>query len=321
MKNNEYTIFNTCSTKLSKNTLSNLELLVWYCSIISYKNNGYKLKLYCRNEDINYLKKEFLYDLYDEIDCTTLSSSENKAIISKINMKKFWSTLKLLAIDHELNINSKSIYSDTDIISFKPYDIKQDTTLLVWGEEKIDKIYDKFKDLSVPDGYIRKQFIEDTKSAFNCGVLYFKYIDFFKEYFKEYLDFTKNNPCIMSKENTKNDIFNNFFACNAEQKILKAIYDKNKEQCVQKIEEKENTCGIVSNAFHLYRFKILWARNDFLPVETEEQRAIKKNNILFLNIFINQCFNFLKENNFYYLYEHLKNNKKYFEKDYIEYYG
>ena len=53
-----------------------MDILIWYLGLIKLRAFGYKIKLYCEKKDFEFLKQWGLFDLYDEIDDTFLSSNE-----------------------------------------------------------------------------------------------------------------------------------------------------------------------------------------------------------------------------------------------------
>ena len=91
------------------------------------------MKLYCKSENVEFLKENDLYNLYDEIDTDFL---DNFTEPLDIDETIFWSHRKLRCIEHEFNINEKLfIYSDTDVICEKPLKIKENTDAMFWQLE------------------------------------------------------------------------------------------------------------------------------------------------------------------------------------------
>lgn len=252
-------IFNTFTNAQHIKSLPDIDILMWLTSLIQYKNLGYRLKLYCLPSDIQFLKDEHLYGLYDEIDTEFFVRN---TVLDKINGEKFWSSRKIEAIHHELcELKSGAIYSDTDILMFKPLDLNCDA--LVWSPElvynKQKTIYVSWDNISKPKDYVMPQYIKDCSDAYNCGILWFKDPEIFKEYRQQYLDFVLDNPCEL--KNTP-EYDNNIFACNAEQRILKAVLTK-KEANVGKI-MPEKRFGLSMNGNHYYWFRTCWRYNPVL---------------------------------------------------------
>jgi hypothetical protein len=56
-----------------KTPINYFDQLIWLIGLKHYRSLGYKLKLYCEEKDIEFLKNSFLFHYYDEIDTETLS--------------------------------------------------------------------------------------------------------------------------------------------------------------------------------------------------------------------------------------------------------
>lgn len=246
-------IFNTFTNAKHIKKLPEIDVLIWLASLIQYKSLGYSLKLYCLDSDIEFLKQENLYDLYDEIDTEFFKTNET---LPKLNGEKFWSSRKLEAIYHEIcELKSGAIYSDTDIIMFKPIDTNCDA--VVWSPEPRysgqNTIYVDWKHLSKPKGYKMPDFIKREKDAYNCGIMWFKDPELYKFYREQYLRFALSNPCEVTGVP---EYGNNLFACNGEQRILKACLTQKKAKVGMIMPEKK--FGLSENGNHYYWFRAAW---------------------------------------------------------------
>lgn len=194
--------------------------------------------------------------MYTEIDDTFLAS--NKLINGKsINGENFWSVRKIECIKNEFEVSDEPfIYMDTDIIMNQPFQLDNTVDLLVWSPETQEKIYIPWTHLSVPKGYVMPRYIYETEGAYNCGVLYFKDKKIFSEYRKQYLAYTINNPCETSGVSAAPSVIHNIWACNAEQRILKAISNA----CNLNVNYimPEQGIGACAAGIHYYCFRGCW---------------------------------------------------------------
>lgn len=275
------------------------DILIWAASLCRYKSFGYKIKLYCSEKDFLFLKKYHLYELYDEIDTTFMIKYEKK---NDINDAKFWSNRKLEVLYNEYFVlgNSDFIYSDTDVLMNEPFNIT-DCDAMVWSPEpRIIKrdifgniiwastIYPPWKYISVPTGYIMPDYIENTDDAYNCGIMYFKNRKVFLKYYREYRRFALNNPCYIDDNIDIGHVNSNIFACNSEQRILKAVLT-NLDQKVKPI-MPEREYGLSRQGYHFYLFRIGWRNlNDNIPQPDIVYKV--------LNVAIHESLNILKELN------------------------
>lgn len=220
-------IFNTFTNYQRVKKLPEVDILIWTTCLIRYKMFGYTTKLFCTKTDIPFLKEWHLFELYDIIDVDLF---ENNLMLKSIDNTHFWSSRKIEAMYYQLNIlEEPSIYTDVDIIMRKPFDTSKD--VLVWSPEEWNtnegQVYVPWRNLSKPKGYRMPQYIIDTKDAYNCGVWYFKNKEVFNEYRNQYYGFSINNPCEIKHRNRDDvdDLItnNSVWACNAEQRILKAV--------------------------------------------------------------------------------------------------
>ena len=253
-------IFNTFTNYQRIKKLPETDILIWTTCLIRYKMFGYTTKLYCTKKDIDFLKEWKLYNLYDIIDTDLF---ENNEMLKKIDNKHFWSTRKIEALYHELFVlNEECIYTDVDIIMRQPYNTSRDC--LVWSPEEWNtnegQVYVPWRNLSKPKGYKMPQYILNTSDAYNCGVLYFKNKEVFKQYRDDYYKFCLDNPCQI-KNRKRDDVEdlvtnNSVWACNAEQRILKAVLNHTKQDvmCVMPKRLK----GWSKQGVHLFFYRIAW---------------------------------------------------------------
>ena len=133
------TVFNNF-TSGTRTKYPKMDILIWIAGLLRYKSFGYRTKLYCLREDIQFLKDNRLFGLYDEIDVDTLAN-EAQAALSKVDGKRFWSTRKLECMRHEWLVlgNADSIYSDTDVVMNSPFSLNG-LDALTWSPETHKKV-------------------------------------------------------------------------------------------------------------------------------------------------------------------------------------
>lgn len=248
-------IFNSCDNRLSKGTLPEIDLLVWKASLAIYKEFGYQTKLYCKSEDIPYLKHHNLLEMYDEINTEIFDNHLNP----KVNEKYFWSYRKMEALRNEFNTSKDSIYSDTDILMFKPFQLPKQA--LFWCKEEDTDVYMDWNNLSKPKDYTLPNHIKETKSAYNCGIIWIQNTQIINEWYEEYMKFAMDNPCKLTVPDTQNNVF----ACNSEQRMLTAVCEKYNIE--PDFLATAGDLGLNENGIHLYVYKIFWKyRKHFQPI-------------------------------------------------------
>lgn len=253
-------VFNTFTNYQRVKQLPEMDILIWTVGLLRYKQLGYNTKLFCTKADMPFIKKWHLYELYDMIDADLFERNE---MLQKIDNAHFWSTRKIEAMHWQMSVlDEPAIYSDTDIIMRSRFDLSHDA--LMWSPESWNtnegQVYVPWRNLSKPEGYKMPQHIVDTKDAYNCGVWWFKDKGMFEEYRKEYYDFCIGNPCKIKHRNRDDvdDLItnNSVWACNAEQRILKAVLDHHKQDvaCVMPARGK----GWSKQGVHYFFYRISW---------------------------------------------------------------
>lgn len=240
--------------------LSEVDLLAWLMSLINYKILGYKTKLYCFPEDIEFLAKTPILNYYDEIDKETLVNDKSKTLI---NEEHFWFWRKIVAIENEYKLGHEFFYSDTDVVIMEKPDFS-DCDLYVWWFEdrdpenwtRLPSVYIDWDRLSKPKHYKMPEYIKNTgRDNYNCGVLWFKEESIFKKWKEEMLAFMVDNPCEIYGEIP--EFKPAIWACNAEQRILKGVANYLNLK-VKAFDEAIYTCGVTPKGIHLYYWKYSW---------------------------------------------------------------
>ena len=250
-----YLIQNFSNQKNSK--ITPFDRLVWLVGLIHYKSFGYKTKIYCTEEDVEFLKENYFLEYYDEVDTETLS---NCKWLDNINEDYFWFFRKIVCMENEFKLQHKFIYSDTDIILKEPVDL-ENCDLLVWGLENVGNeeeqtLYCPWNEISMPPNYTMPEYIKNTTSInYNCGLLYFKNPDVFYKWKEDMLQFAKNNPCEIYADYLYQ--FDAVFACNCEQRILKGLSQHLNLQ-VQAIDTEAYSMGITPKGAHFYAWRSIW---------------------------------------------------------------
>lgn len=253
-------VFNCFSTMKRYGSMPLTDILIWTTSLIRLKSMQYVTKLYCDKSSHEFLDKWHLRQLYDIIDDEFYEQDKEK--IESVDSRYFWSTRKIEAMHHELELGNDSIYSDTDIIMRKPFDLSGD--FLCWcpeeGSIENNSIYVPWRNLSKPLGYMMPKWMLETKDAYNGGIWWFKNKDVYEEYRTEYYRFAVNNPCKI-KHTNRDDVSdlitnNNVWACNGEQRVLKAVLDHNNQEVKFIMDERKK--GWSKDAVHFFHYRIAW---------------------------------------------------------------
>lgn len=262
-------IIQNFSSKKHVKSMPITDILIWYVGLLKLKELGYTLKLYCEEKDFIFLKEWGLYKFYNEFDTTFLASD---SIIDQVDGENFWSIRKIECIDHEFQVSKEPfIYLDTDIFLNVP--ILPQGNLIVWSPENPCPIYPDWSCLSLPPNYILPDYVKPINDAFNAGLLYFSSYDLFKEYRKLYLDFVIDNPCkAHDLEVDTDEEIRNVWACNAEQRLLKAFAVHNNLQVFTVLERQDfgaNDLGI-----HFYYYRKAWKMLSLGLFKDDQQRYI-----------------------------------------------
>lgn len=145
---------------------------------------------------------------------------------------------------------------------WEAFDVSKDT--LFWSPEEWNtdegQIYVSWDNLSTPPNYHMPDYIKKTADAVNCGIMYFKNKKAFLEYRKQYYDFALDNPCeiLRQKEDAVEDLVtnNSVWACNAEQRILKAVMVHSKQEINYVMPDRKK--GIGDKGAHFFFYRIAW---------------------------------------------------------------
>jgi len=231
-------------------TLPAIDMLIWAAGLAAWKQLGYALKIYCEPHNLEFLDYWRLRDFYDEVDTSLLPDNEQ---IAKVDGKRFWSARKAEVLRSEIALGNDSVVADTDIIMFAP--LPTDYDLLVWSDEPRTTnggtIYLDWKQISTPPKYVMKRFVRVCKDAYNCGVLHFKDTHLYELWAQEYYRFVIGNPCKSAV-----DYGNNVFACNSEQRILRACADYMEARVAKVMPEKKQGLSAAGN--HYYWLRAVW---------------------------------------------------------------
>lgn len=246
-------IIQNFSSKKHIKSMPVIDILIWYIGLFKLREFGYTIKLYCEEKDFIFLKKWGLYKFFDEFDTTFIPSDP---IISQVNGENFWSIRKIECIDHEFQVSTEPfIYLDTDIILNIP--IKFYGDLMIWSPEDPSPIYPDWQCLSTPQNKPIPDYAKNINDAFNTGLFYFYSYELFSEYRKIYLDFVIDNPCIAHDLAINNaEEIRNIWACNAEQRLLKAFAIKNNLQVYTMLERQD--FGANDYGIHFYYYRKAW---------------------------------------------------------------
>ena len=253
-----YVINNFSNQEYSK--LTDIDILIWLISLMSYKKLGYTTKLYCEEKDIQFLKDNCLLHYYDEVDTNTFAQNKE---LSMINNKEFWFWRKIVAIEHEFNLGHEFFYSDTDVILMEKPDFSNCDLYVWWLEDRDSKlwelnrtVYCDWHDISCPKDYDMPNYIRNTgRDNFNCGLLHFKNQMIFNFWKKEMLGFIINNPCILYNK----DLYSSraVFACNTEQRFLKGIANHLK-LTVKAFDNAITSNGMTPTGVHFWYWRNAW---------------------------------------------------------------
>lgn len=280
------TVFNNF-TSGTRTKYPKMDILIWIAGLLRYKSFGYRTKLYCLREDVKFLEDNRLLGLYDEIDVDTLANEAHEAL-SKVDGKRFWSTRKLECMRHEWLVlgNADSIYSDTDVVMNSPFSLNG-LDALVWSPETHKKvsIYIPWEMMTSPAGYVRPPYISKCDDAYNCGVVWLGFPEMFGRWYDEYHAWADGNMCFISPDVT--DQQNNLFACNGEQRILKAVLDDAGARvgCVMDPQGQ----GISKAGAHWYYWRVLWRLAQKSGSLRSEQNPEGNPALVMLNVAALEC--------------------------------
>lgn len=247
-----YVVQNFSSQAMSK--INVFDRLVWLVGLIQYKSLGYKTKLYCMPEDIKFLKENFLYRYYDEIDVTTLSQCD---WLENINLKEFWFFRKIIAMENEFKLRHDFFYSDTDIIINTPLNF-ENCDVYTWGLENHseESVYLDWECISTPENYIMPDYLKKYKGLiYNCGILYMKDYVLFQQWKNDMLNFARNNPCKFQHESILQS--DSLMACNGEQRILTSLIDYYQLK-VKVFDENPQSNGVTPKGTHFFFYRHNW---------------------------------------------------------------
>lgn len=228
MDDSKITIFQNFPSLPDATIFWKYDIKIWKESVLQYKKLGYKTKIFCTHAEKFLLDAWDLTPYYDEIDVDFL---EDNPILKNINLHYFWSSRKMECMRFQLGINPMSVYSDTDVVMRTRFQFG-DYDAIVWSSENEasnpnDNIYRPWEYFSVPKNYVLPDFIFNTSNAYNCGVMWFANPDWFNIFYSHYLNFVMNNPCkYLGPEDMDEGRKRVLFACNAEQRILRAVLEK-----------------------------------------------------------------------------------------------
>lgn len=288
-------VFNTFTNYQRIKKLPEVDILIWTTCLMNYKKLGYTTKLFCTSNDIDFLKENHLFELYDIIDTDFFN---NLKIDERVNLKYFWSTRKIEAVHYERCIlDEEAIYSDVDIIMRSKFDLSKDGVVWCLEESSTNNntIYVPWRNLSKPKGYQMPKYMLETKDAYNGGIWYFKNKDVFQQYYDEYYKFSINNPCEIKTHKSRGDdvsdlITNNdVWACNGEQRVLKAVMDHNKQNIAFVMNEREK--GWSKQGVHFFFYRIAWRY-----LKDKEYKPVP-DAIPMLNLTILECLSSIKHYN------------------------
>ena len=129
-------------------------------------------------------------------------------------------------------------------------------------------------------------FIKKEKDAYNCGIMWFKDPDLYKFYYEQYLRFALNNPCEITGVP---EYGNNLFACNGEQRILKACLTQKKAKVGMVMPEKK--FGLSEQGNHYYWFRAAWRLSGDFDISDENHIADQRRLGCFrcLNDLVDMC--------------------------------
>lgn len=285
-------IFNTFTSFKRIKKLPDVDILIWATHLIYNHLLNYRTKIYCAKNDLEFLKSHHLIDLYDEIDSDWLESFYDIPRQLNIDDSKFWFIRKYLCMRHELSINKESVYSDVDILLRRRLDLSHEC--LFWSPEPAiskDDIYVPWRNLSKPDGYRMPQHVLDTKDAYNCGILYFKDPSLFNKCYDESFAFMTNNPCKIKLHKGRDDvgdlIINDaVWACNAEQRILKAVVTHENANVAFVMDKKAQ--GWSKHAVHFFYYRAAWRYMN------DPDYEVTPNALSMLNLTVLECMSIIE---------------------------
>ena len=311
-------------------TISTIDLALWHFSCLCFLSQGYTLKLYCEEKDIEWLKQNKLLQYYSEIDTTFSLPEYLNDALEGIDETTFWFIRKLLAINIEFSVNPEPfVYSDTDLFIFKKLDL-DDCDCFFWtletrcNEMSEKDFYCDWKYFSTPEGYEMPDYVKNTdNSNYNAGLVYFKDVNTFTDYLKEVLKFITNNPCKFTNDylietfKKTNQNLSKIWSINAEQRILTGFVKGHNLKVKVFDEGGIDHNGICPDGAHYFMLRNVWNQ-----VKTWDHIALESIDIIFalqkLLEFKNFFFRTLEENNLVHQINLFKKKKLFRELDKLQ---
>lgn len=149
-------------------SLTSLELLIWFLSILQWKKLGYTTKIYVDDENLQFIKDNHLYELYDEVDSEYFNNADGFFVKNNVNKNKFWAGCKIFLLENE---NESCIISDYDFIPFtNPI---MDKEVIAYYTEEIKQVYNATLDnLTFPENYEVPEWFQYNIDPVNTSVCY-----------------------------------------------------------------------------------------------------------------------------------------------------
>lgn len=197
-------VFSRIYNKLANNgspIQDRTSLLVWFLSVLKWKELGYETLLYADETTQGALKEYGLLDLYDEV--KTLKNEE-------IDEEVFWACSKILSAKQfmEEYPNEEFMVSDLDFIPLKdPKDFVETDNDLVAFYGEYRKAYAKLEDINFNPDYTLPDFYAGTVNPINTCLLYIQKnnLELFSDYLDIELDFMSYHKKFISGQ-TSNDL-------------------------------------------------------------------------------------------------------------------
>lgn len=170
-------------------SLTSLELLIWFLSILQWKKLGYTTKIYVDDENLQFIKDKHLYELYDEVDSEYFNNTDGFFVKNNISKNKFWAGCKIFLLENE---SEPCIISDYDFIPF--VNPALDKEVIAYHSEEVKYIYGETLDnLTFPENYEVPEWFQYNVNPVNTSICYIGNESVKSLYIEEACKYMSNN--------------------------------------------------------------------------------------------------------------------------------
>ena len=178
--------FHTLRTRRETYSMQKFELLTMILSALEWKKNNGPIKLFTDTRGAEYINKQGLTDIYDEVD-TSLDEMD----MLNIDENVFWAGAKLFALSRQ---KAPCVMMDLDFIAWQKLDfsIYGSDVATIHFEQVNNFIYPSKEFFKFKDGFKFSPALDWNIEACNTAFAYFGANDIIKRYCEFSFEFMKN---------------------------------------------------------------------------------------------------------------------------------